>query len=249
MPYFSYLQINLGLVTLYTWGLFLGLAFFVCFFLFSKKAAKKNLTQEKIFWLAIFILSAGIVSARLFYVIQFPYYLYHPLKILEFSSGGLTIYGGLLGGLIAGWLYVKKSKLDFWQLADILAPIIALGIFIVRIGCFFTNDHQGSITGLPWAIQWPDGELRHPVALYLSLNGLFMFWALLFLKDKLKRSGQLFIIFLLYYSISRFILDFFRSSNTLLSDPHYLSLTVSQWISIFTLLALVIFGKKLLAKK
>jgi len=214
MPYFSYLQINLGSVTLYTWGLFLGLAFFIGFFGFSREAVKKNLAQEKIFWLAIFILSAGIVSARLFYVVQFPYYLYHPLKILEFSNGGLTVYGGLLGGLVAGWLYAKKSKLDFWQLADILAPITALGIFIVRIGCFLINDHQGSITNLFWAIQWPDGTFRHPVALYLFLNGLFMFWVLLFLKDKLKRSGQLFIVFLFYYSISRFILDFFRSSNT-----------------------------------
>jgi len=249
MPYFSYLQINLGSITLYTWGLFLGLAFFIAFFLFSKEASKKNLAQEKIFWLAIFILLAGIISARLFYVIQFPYYLYHPLKILEFSNGGLTFYGGVVGASLAGWIYIKKNKLDFWQIADILAPITALGIFIVRIGCFLINDHQGSITGLPWAIEWPDGTFRHPVALYLSLNGLFMFWALLFLKDKLKKPGQLFIIFLFCYSVSRFVLDFFRSSNTYLSDPHYLNLTISQWISMFVLLALVIFSKKLLAKK
>lgn len=249
MPYFSYLQIDLGLVILYTWGLFLGLAFFIGFFLFSRGVTKKNLTREKIFWLAIFILSTGIVSARLFYVIQFPYYFYHPMKIFEFSNGGLTIYGGLIGGLIAGWLYTRKNKLDFWQLADILAPIVALGIFIIRIGCFLVNDHQGSITNLFWAIEWPDGELRHPVALYLSLNGLVMFWALSFLRDKLKRSGQLFIVFLFYYSVSRFVLDFFRSSNTYLSDPHYLSLTVSQWISIFILLALVVYGRKLLTKK
>jgi len=248
MPYFSYLQINLGLVTLYTWGIFLGLAFFVGFFLFSK-VAKKNLAQEKIFWLTIFILLAGIVSARLFYVIQFPYYFYHPMQVFEFSNGGLTIYGGLVGGLIAGLFYIRKNKLDFWPLADILAPIIALGIFIVRIGCFLINDHQGAITNLFWAIEWPDGTFRHPVALYLSLNGLVIFWILLFLKDKLKKPGQLFIIFLFYYSISRFILDFFRSSNTFLSDPRYLSLTISQWISIFILLALVILGRKLLTKR
>ena len=150
------------------------------------------------------------------------------------------LYGGLIGALITGGLYLKKAKLNFLKTADILAPAIALGIFIGRIGCFLINDHQGAVTSLPWAIQWADGSLRHPIALYLSLNGLILFFVLLKLRKKLIKPGQLFFIFLAWYAISRFFLDFLRASDTVLADPHYWGLTISQWFSL--LIPIILFA-------
>jgi phosphatidylglycerol:prolipoprotein diacylglycerol transferase len=118
---------------------------------------------------------------------------------------------------------------------------LALGIFITRIGCSLINDHQGAITSLPWAILWPDGTPRHPVAEYLALNGLIMFLIFWFLRIRLKKPGQLFIIFLFWYTISRFLLDFTRATDTVLADPHYFGLFISQWLSLFVIAGLFFF--------
>jgi phosphatidylglycerol:prolipoprotein diacylglycerol transferase len=262
MPYFSYTQIHFGPVTLYTWGLFVGLAFLIGYWLVLREAKKEGINQRKIFWLAIFIFLGSILGARLGYLLQFSFRF---LEFFQFKVGGLMFYGGFFGALLAGWLYLKycyyKDKtncffclgtssqsddrvpstkkqfvLSFLRLADILTPSIALGIFIGRIGCFLIKDHPGAITNLPWAIQWPDGIFRHPVALYLSLNGLIMFLVLWLLRTRLKKTGQLFIIFLLWYSAARFFLDFTR-----VNDPQYSGLFISQWISLFVLVGLFFF--------
>lgn len=242
IPYFSYTQIHLGPITLYTWGLFLGLALLIGSWLVLKEATKKEIDQRKIFWLIIFVFLGGLVGSRLVYLLQFPkYYLSYPSEIFQIWAAGLMFYGGLLGGLIVGWIYVKKNKLNFWQIADLVAPAIALGIFISRLGCSLINDHQGAITNLPWAILWPDALLRHPVAEYLALNALIIFLVLWFWRTRLKKPGQLSIIFLFWYSISRFFLDFTRATDTALADPHYLGLFTSQWISLFILGGLIIY--------
>ncbi len=232
MPFFSYPEIHIGPVTLYVWGLLLGLAFLISYWFGLKEVKKRGIDQEKYLWLVIYILIGSLLGARLGYVLQFPQeYFFNLLKILNFGTGGLTFYGGLFGGLMAGWLYLRKNKLDFWQIADILAPAIALGIFIGRIGCFLIHDHQGIITNLPWALEWPDGTMRHPVAAYLSLNGLLMFTVLYSLRSRFKKPGQLFILFLIWYGLSRFVLDFVR-----LGDPQYFGLFINQWVSLIVLL-------------
>jgi len=233
MPYFSYTQIQLGPIILQTWGLFLGLAFLIGYLIVLKQAQKHNIEQKKIVWLTFFLFLSGILGARLAYVLQYNIDL---SKFFYVWEGGLAFHGGLLGALIIGWIYVKKTKLNFWQIVDILVPVIALGIFIGRIGCSLINDHQGIITSLPWAIKWPDGTFRHPVAEYLALNGLIMFFVLSFLQERLKKTGQLFIIFLAWYSLARFSLDFIR-----VGDPYYWGLTASQWISLFILIYVIIY--------
>ncbi|MAF20160.1 MAG: prolipoprotein diacylglyceryl transferase [Parcubacteria group bacterium] len=232
MPYFSYTQIQLGPIILQIWGLFLGLGFLVGYLIVLRQAQKHNIEQKKIIWLVFFLFLASILGARLAYVLQYNIDL---SKIFYIWEGGLTFYGGFLGALIVGWVYIKKTKLNFWQIADILVPVVALGIFLGRIGCSLINDHQGTIADLPWAIKWPDGTLRHPVAEYLALNGLIMFFVLYFLQKRLKRIGQLFIVFLIWYSLARFFLDFIR-----VNDPAYWGLTASQWISLFILICVII---------
>ena len=242
IPYFSYTQIHLGSVTLYTWGLFIALAFLVGYGYFFRQAQKEGIRENKILGLALALFFGAIAGSRLGYAAQFPARFFsNPAEIFELSAGGLTFYGGLGGALILGWLYLWKNKLNFLKIADLLAPAAALGIFIGRIGCFLINDHQGASAALPWAILWPDGISRHPVALYLSLNGLILFFLLRFLKPKLKKPGQLALVFLIYYAVSRFLLDFTRVVGAPLSDPHYWALTVSQWVSVIIFAAIAVF--------
>lgn len=268
IDYFSYSQVQIGPFTLYPWGLSLGLAFLFGSWLVFRETAKRGIDLKEVFWLVIFIFLGGLAGSRLAYLFQFPqYYLTHPLEIFQIWAGGLMFYGGLFGALISGWLYLrykdktncffclgkssrsddrvpsikKQFVLSFLQIADVITPALAFGIFITRIGCSLINDHQGAITSLPWAIQWPDGTLRHPVAEYLALNGLIMFLVFWFLRNRLKKPGQLFIIFLFWYSVSRFLLDFSRATDTALADPHYLGLFISQWLSLFVIIGLIVF--------
>lgn len=271
IDYFSYSQVQIGSLTLYPWGFFLGLAFLIGSWLFFRESTKRGIELTKIFWLIIFIFLGGLIGSRLAYLLQFPgYYLAHPLEIFQIWAGGLMFYGGLFGAGLSGWLswrfiqrkdevsrlscLGKSSPSDdrvpskdkrltssFSQLADLIVPALVLGIFITRIGCSLINDHQGAITSLPWSIQWPDGTLRHPVAEYLALNGLIMFLVFWFLKNRLKKPGRLFIVFLFWYSVSRFFLDFSRATDTSLADPHYFGLFISQWFSLFIFCGLVIY--------
>lgn len=240
IPYFSYNQMKIFGITLYPWGFFLGLAFLFSYLILLRESKKENIEEKKIFWLFFWIFLGVVIGSRLGYVFQFSnYYFENPVEIFKIAQGGLMFYGGFIGALILGWRYVRKNKLNFLKIGDILAPAIAFGIFLGRIGCFLINDHQGAITGLPWAIKWMDGTLRHPIALYLSLNGLILFFLLKYLKNRLRKPGQLFFVFIFYYAFSRFLLDFLRASETVLSDLRYYQLTISQWIS---LLILVILG-------
>lgn len=266
LPYFVFDQINLGPVAIHSWGFFVGLGFLAGFWLILYQAENKGFDSSKIFNLFILIFLGGLIGSRLSYILQFPkYYFSHPLEIFQIWAGGLMFYGGVFGALLLGWLYLRlllpeRSRghnnqnlslrqaqgINFnkWLIADLIAPAAALGIFIGRIGCSLINDHQGAVTILPWGILWPDGIIRHPVAVYLALNGLIMFLVLWALKNKLKKPGQLFILFLLWYGLSRFFLDFTRVIDTSLADPHYWSLTISQWVSIGLILWITLFTKK-----
>ncbi len=225
MPYFTFTQFNLGSITIYTWGLMVGLGFFLGYLLALFKGKKKGIEENKILILTVLIFLFSIVFARLF-------------SLLFFEIHGFMFYGGLFGAVLIG-LYYLRNKKEFLKLADLFAPSVALGIFFGRMGCFFIKDHPGTITNLPWGILWPDGIVRHPVALYLSVNGLILFLILWFLRDRFQKPGYLFLIFLTYYSISRFFLEFFRYG-----DPRYLNLTSSQWIGLIIILGVFVFLQK-----
>jgi phosphatidylglycerol:prolipoprotein diacylglycerol transferase len=246
IPFFSYTQIELGSVIIYSWGLLLALAFLFGSLFFLYLAKKENFSENKILALSVLIVASGILGSRLGYVLQFPFYYFsNPLEALSLWQGGLMFYGGLVLAVLSGLIYIKKQKLDAWKIADILAPAAGLSIFIGRIGCFLIKDHPGAVTSLSWGILWPDGVIRHPVALYLSLNGLLIFLVFFWLyKKQIFQKGNLFILFIIWYNISRFLLDFTRAKEGAMADPSYWGLTVSQWLSLALILFVFIVVKK-----
>ncbi len=228
MPYFSFDKIIIGPVTLYVWGIFVALAFLLAYLFLLRKFKERGIESAFIHTLFIVVSIGAALGSKIM------------------GQGGLSIFGGFVGGLLSAFVYLKAAakKLHFfWPLADAFASIAPLSIAVGRIGCFLIKDHQGAETSLPWGIMWPDGVVRHPVALYLIISALALFFIVRHLKSRFKMPGQLFLAFLFLYSFSRFFLDFTRSTGTPLSDPQYLLFSTSQWFFLLTILVIMIVGK------
>ena len=201
----------------------------------AAKKAKKD--ADHIYNLVAYIVIGLIIGGRLTYVLAHLKDFTNILDIFKIWEGGLIFYGGLIGALLAASIYLKKNKLNFWKYLDILAPYTALGIAIGRIGCFLNGCCHGLKTNVPWAI-YHLGELRHPTQLYSSLNALIIF--LILRKVKKKFNGQIFLLFLLLYSATRFVIEFFRYY-----EFRIFSLTGSQIISIILfIIALILYKRK-----
>lgn len=236
-PYFYFPEIHLGFLTIHTWGLLVGLGFVIGGWYSLREARRKKINENEILNLLIIGFISSFVGARLFYVLQFGFdYFKSPFEVFKIWEGGLMFYGGLIGAVIISLVYIKFKKLDLPQTADLLTPGLIIGLIIGRIGCFLINDHIGLLTDISWAIEFPDGSLRHPVIFYLILSNIILLVIIFKIKDKLKQKGRLFTIFIIWYSVSRLFLDFFRAKDFGASDPRLLGLASSQLISILILL-------------
>jgi len=218
-----------------------ALAFAVALIVALRESKRKDIPEEHILDLSVWILAGGIIGARLAFVIQnWHYFADDPSLIYKLSSGGLMYYGGFIGALLAGGYYLRAKKISFFRIADTVAPSLAIGEFIGRAGCALADLHIGTITALPWGQKYIDDTVRHPIGLYMALNGLLMFIALWILRAKIKIKGGLFLFFLLWYSGFRFFLDFLRCGDLEECDPHYYGFTLAQYISIGIFFAVLI---------
>lgn len=134
--------------------------------------------------------------------------------------GGLVFYGGLIGAIISGILFIRLRKLPLWAMSDVLAPSIALGYVFGRIGCLMNGCCYGAACHLPWAIRYPAGHETHPVGgeaipvhptqVYDSLLNLVLYAGLAWLYRRKKFDGQVFAVYLVGYAITRSTVELFR---------------------------------------
>lgn len=213
--------IQFGEIALPSYGVMLVTSF-ICAILYVRKAVKKfNISLIMIENLAFYVMVGVIIGGRLLYVI-FHWYQYENdlLGIIRIWEGGMMFFGGFIGALIAGIIYLRKEKTSVLKVADIIAPAIALGTFFTRIGCFLNGCCFGKPSTLPWAIKFPPhcvagaspvGDLAlHPTQIYTSLFGLALFF---FLNKRLSKPHKIGIVFSLYLIFSgafRFGIDFIR---------------------------------------
>lgn len=144
-------------IPIYSYGFMLMVAFLVSITIARWRAKKEGIDPNKITDLGIYLVCAGILGARLFFIIQFyKEYKYSLLSIFKIYEGGLVYYGGLFAGIVTLLVYVRKNRLPFLKIVDILMPSAALGLGFGRIGCFLNGCCFGKVaTHIPWAVQFP----------------------------------------------------------------------------------------------
>lgn len=235
--------LELGPIKIFTYGLMVATGFFCAILLAARQARKEGLDPQKILDLCFYILLSALIGARVLYIIvEYESFLDHPLDAFKIWKGGLVYYGGLVVAVaVSGW-YMKKHKMAVWQVADLLAPSIAIGQAIGRWGCYFAGCCYGIRTDVSWAITFTDPRSLaplnvplHPTQIYLSLNALLIFGILIWLRKRKSFEGQIFWTYGILYSIGRFIIEYFRGDDRGYALEGVLS--TSQFIGIFVLAA------------
>ena len=196
--------------------------------------------------LGIFVILLGVIGARLYYVIfQWDYYRENPGEILAIRNGGLAIYGGILAGLLATYIFSRIKKIKFMTILDCLAPAVPLAQAIGRWGNFINGEAHGGPTDLPWGIM-VDGIKVHPTFLYESLLDFFIFILLYFFVSKRQKfEGQLFTLYLIIYGCGRFFIEAMRTDSL-----YFGPFRVSQLLSfILVVIGLIIYFYNILSLK
>jgi phosphatidylglycerol---prolipoprotein diacylglyceryl transferase len=234
---------RIGPFPVYSYGFMLMLAFLAATAVAVRLGKQRGIQPEYIFDLTAAILVSAIIGARLLYVaLQWSYFRDHPDHIVRLWEGGLSFHGGLVGGLLAGIVYCRRRGLSFLRMGDVVAPGVALGYAIGRVGCFLNGCCYGGPTDLPWACRFHDPPITgpltppsHPTQIYASIINLGVFYLLLRIFRRQRVTGQVLWSYIVFYAVYRFGIEFLRAGVT--AQVAAAGLTQAQWASIGMLLA------------
>jgi phosphatidylglycerol:prolipoprotein diacylglycerol transferase len=212
--------LDFGAVGIRSYGVMLAIAFWVGIEISARIARKRGYDHLLIVDLGLVILLSSVVGSRFLYVItHLPDFRGDPWGVFKVWEGGLTFYGGLVAAVVLGVLYLKRRKQPVAAITDILAPQIALGIAIARIGCFLNGCCFGKESALPWACVFPPDSLAgsvmhglhlHPVQIYAAIANVIIAIILWGLLRKRLPAGSVFAGLLILYGVWRFVIDFWR---------------------------------------
>jgi phosphatidylglycerol:prolipoprotein diacylglycerol transferase len=253
--------IDAGWFQIRSYGFMLAISFLAGIYLASRRARQKGIEPQTILDLSVMIIVAAVVGSRALYVVYHLEDYSNPLQFFALWEGGATFYGGLILAVVVSYAFAYRKKLVFLQVADIIAPSIALGMALTRIGCFLSGCCYGKPTGLPWGVDFPDacpaGEsaaeaalklgvdtvLLHPTQMYSFLYGMVIFVVLLAAEKKIRKTGALFGMLVLLAGVARFVVDFFRFYEE--NARTVLGLSFSQVIAVgMVLLGLFLMNRK-----
>ncbi len=222
----SAIAFQIGYFTVRWYGVLMSLAMAVGVILAYREAKRQHLDVNDLLNLCLLILPFAVVGARLYYVLcNLSYYSQNPVLIFKTWTGGMAIHGGIIAALIVSLIYCHKHKLKFLLWADLLVPSLVLGQAIGRWGNFFNQEAYGYVTTVPWAM-YIDGAYRHPTFLYESLWDVGVFFVLMILIRKKHKIGSIFASYLVFYSIGRFFVEYFRT-DSLMFGPFSAAMVVS----------------------
>lgn len=239
IPYFEWMQVQIGPLTLYVWGFFVALGILLGLQVSRWFGRQKELRDDLVIDAAMWGVFGGIVGARLGYVFFYNpgAFIANPLEVFAIWDGGMSMAGGLLGALLAIIFILRKAKAPMLEYLDALVFGLPLGYGCGRIGCFLIHDHPGTATHFVLGVKYPDGVVRHDHGLYLSIFGFLI--AGIFLAaykwakrhDKKIPPGAWVGSYFILYGLVRLWLDFYRAR-----DAVYAGLTPAQWISLVFIL-------------
>lgn len=216
--------LSFGSFTLHTYGLLVAAGFLIGIAVAQRFARRFGLDADRVFNLAVYLALGAIVGAKLFLVIQdWRFYVQAPRELfsMEFLQSAGIFYGGLIVALLVLTLYVRHFHLRWLAVGDAVAPGVAVGHAIGRLGCFSAGCCWGKPTSLPWGVTFtnpyahqtvgvPLGIPLQPTQLYESIAEFIIFAVLWRIGKKRGFEGQLTAVYLLAYGIVRFLVDFLR---------------------------------------
>lgn len=242
------IAINIGPLAVHWYGIIIGLGIAIALYLAMREGKKHKLDKEVFPDLLIWAIPISILSARAYYVIfQWDYYSQKPGDIIKIWEGGIAIHGALIGAVVTAIFFARSRGLSFWKLADIAAPSLILAQAIGRWGNFMNQEAYGGEVSrefleslhLPQFIidqMYINGAYHHPAFLYESIWNLLGFVLLIILRKANLRRGELFLSYVIWYSVGRFFIEGMRTDSLMLTS----SLRMAQVISL-VLIAVAIF--------
>ena len=229
----------------YILGIVIGWS--LCKKIFIKNSDISEKFDDYITYLIIGIILGGRIGYIVFY--NFSYYLDNALDILKIWQGGMSFHGGLLGVIISSFLFARKNNQNPFSYLDQVSLVAPIGIFFGRLANFINSELYGRATDVPWSVIFVkvDNLSRHPSQLYEAiLEGVILFLVLMFFikKDYLRKPGLISASFLIFYSLFRFFIEFFRVPDEQLGYL-VLNLTMGQIISLlFVTIGTILFYLK-----
>ncbi len=232
---------SIGPITIHGYGLMIGIGILCAYLLAEHLVKKKGLKDDEIFNILIVVLLFGWASSKLLYFFTIrKEILQDPSLLWKNLGNGWVVYGGIIGGVLSAVVYLKIKKLPVFQYVELCMPSVALAQGLGRMGCFLAGCCYGVETDLPIGITFshsdfaPNNVSLMPTQLMSSGYDLLLFLILLILVQKNARRGMVLGTYTLVYSIGRFFIEFYRGD---LARGTIGSLSTSQFISIFTILA------------
>ncbi len=238
-PVINPVALQLGPVSVHWYGLMYLIGFLGAWILLAYRARKPGSgwttaqVGDLIFYGALGVIIGGRVGYMLFY--DLPSFMANPLVIFKVWQGGMSFHGGLIGVVLAIWIYGWRYKKSFVNVGDFIAPVAPLGLAAGRIGNFINGELWGKATTVPWGMVFPTGgpEPRHPSQLYeFGLEGVVLFVILWVFSRKPRPPMAVGGLFLLLYGSFRFFCEFFRQPDPQLGYLAFGWLSMGQLLSI-----------------
>jgi phosphatidylglycerol:prolipoprotein diacylglycerol transferase len=241
-----------GGIKIFGYGAMLFVAFLASTNLAAWRARREGLDPELLYDLALWVFVGGLAGARLFYVVQYWGDRVRTLgDIFRIWEGGIVLYGSIMGGTAAFFLYRLFRPFPLRAVLDVIAPSLALGIALGRVGCFLNGCCYGDLcdsplgvafpqNSPPWKAQvnWkqiaPDAPYSlpvHPTQLYSALDGLVLVFLLSAYYPIRRRDGEVMGLLMVTYPITRFLIEYLRNDE----GAYFAGLTISQNLSFVVL--------------
>lgn len=204
----------------------------------ASRTGKLKLSEGEVYDLLLLMVMGLLVGARVFHFIfwDLAYFLSDPLEIFRIWNGGMSFYGGLAGASLVSWAYLRRKRISWLAVADILIVPGMLFMGLARLANYLNQEIVGTVTDSSWCVVF-EGSLgcRHPVQLYAAVGKFALFGFLLWVRKTraAKRDGFVFLLGLLFLGLGRFMLDFIRE------DARWLALSAGQWLSIVMIVIVV----------
>jgi len=208
---------KIGSLTVHWYGILVAAGFMAGYWTAMRRGLRDRLSPDNVADVVFWLLLGGIGGARALFVVTYwrEEFADQPLSHIFATRTGFVFYGGLMGATLCGILFARWKRLPVWKLADALAPSVALGHALGRLGCFMTGCCHGRACDLPWAVHFPAehatrGAGVHPTQLYEAGLNLGLYAALAWLYRRKKFDGQIFAIYLMAYAPVRALVEHFR---------------------------------------